>query len=214
MESLALFYAYLPLVESLSLIFGQGCGIALYDLETEKGKAVATRNLGTKIVEGDPCNETISEILKQPAAYRGDRLINQKLPNDLNRAISVILLPDSAKPQFVLYIERDLSGIRELEKAFGALLNRHALDVAKAPEEIAELSADNRVRDLLHAMIVEEINAVGIHPARLTLDEKVAIVHKLSDKGTMMIDGAIPEIARQLLISEPTVYRYLNRSLM
>jgi predicted transcriptional regulator YheO len=110
-----------------------------------------------------------------------------------------------------LYIERDLTGITELRTAFATLLSRHALDVTNGLLGESTQKADNRVRDLLQTMIIEEINTVGIHPARLTLEEKVSIVHRLNDKGAMMIEGAIPEIAKQLLISEPTVYRYLNR---
>ena len=53
--------------------------------------------------------------------------------------------------------------------------------------------------------------ACGALPARLSLQEKVKIVHHLQDAGILRMKGAIPEIAKQLGVSVPTVYRYLNK---
>jgi len=213
MERCTLLSVYLPFIESFSAVFGQGCGVALCDLNCEDKKVVAANNLGTRIVEGDLCDNAITELLDQVGNGMKADLINHNIKLDRNKVISVILLPDVNDPQFALYIERDLSGISELESAFNSLMNKHALDTAAASDNGVN-NPDNRVKDLLHTLIMEEINTLGIHPARLTLDEKVAMVHKLNEKGAMMIDGAIPEIARQLMISEPTVYRYLNRTLL
>jgi len=140
-------------------------------------------------------------------------VVNRITAEDRTRCASLLYLPDRKQPRAAIYIERDITGITELRAAFNALISRHALDIVPDEDGDTGGKTDNRVRDLLQKMIAEEINGIGIHPARLTLDEKVSIVHRLSDKGAMLIDGAIPEIAKQLLISEPTVYRYLNRAI-
>ena len=45
----------------------------------------------------------------------------------------------------------------------------------------------------------------------MSLQEKVRIVHKLNDEGLLNVKGAVTEIAEQLSVSIPTVYRYLNK---
>lgn len=44
------------------------------------------------------------------------------------------------------------------------------------------------------------------------MKEKMVVVHRLEERGVLGMKGAVMEIARQLKISEPTVYRYLNRT--
>ena len=45
----------------------------------------------------------------------------------------------------------------------------------------------------------------------MSLREKVRVVHRMNDEGVMMMKGAVAEIAAQLQVSVPTVYRYLNK---
>ncbi len=46
---------------------------------------------------------------------------------------------------------------------------------------------------------------------RLTYSEKLMVMKKLEEKGVFLFKGAIPEVARQLAISEATAYRYLSK---
>ena len=46
----------------------------------------------------------------------------------------------------------------------------------------------------------------------MTVQEKVEVVHRLSESGIMNMKGAVSEIAAQLCVSVPTVYRYMNRT--
>jgi predicted transcriptional regulator YheO len=44
----------------------------------------------------------------------------------------------------------------------------------------------------------------------MSRQEKINIVKQLNEQGILTMKGAVSEIARQLFVSEPTVYRYLN----
>jgi len=45
----------------------------------------------------------------------------------------------------------------------------------------------------------------------MTRKEKISIVHRLDEVGLLSVKGAIGEIAEQLHVSIPTVYRYLSK---
>ena len=69
------------------------------------------------------------------------------------------------------------------------------------------------MESMVHNRIADIIAQSGISPTRMSLDEKVRIVHRLNDEGLMSVKGAAAEIAEQLSVSVPTVYRYLNKKL-
>ena len=64
---------------------------------------------------------------------------------------------------------------------------------------------------LMRERIQEIIAESGISPARMSMQEKVRIVHRMDDEGILKVKGSVSEIAAQLLVSVPTVYRYLNK---
>lgn len=115
---------------------------------------------------------------------------------------------DAAHPIGLLCVTKDLAPARELNAALQAVLERFALEQPR--EATPEISAPT-----LTAMMQQRIAAVireyGIPPARMSVPEKVEVVHRLNESGVMNIKGAVSEIAAQLAVSVPTVYRYLNR---
>ena len=65
----------------------------------------------------------------------------------------------------------------------------------------------------IHYISLElSLSTGGQLPAdRLTYSEKLMVMKKLEEKGVFLFKGAIPEVARQLAISEATAYRYLSK---
>ncbi len=45
----------------------------------------------------------------------------------------------------------------------------------------------------------------------MSVDEKTCVVKHLYDKGAFNLKGAVVEVAKALQVSEPTIYRYLNK---
>lgn len=67
------------------------------------------------------------------------------------------------------------------------------------------------VEEMLSTLVAQAVKKVGISPQRMSRQEKINIVHQLNEQGVLTMKGAVSEIAQQLFISEPTVYRYLKR---
>lgn len=87
-------------------------------------------------------------------------------------------------------------------------MDRFALE---RPRETApEISAPT-LTSMMQQRICAVIREYGIPPARMSVTEKAEVVHRLNESGVMNIKGAVSEIAAQLSVSVPTVYRCLNR---
>ena len=79
-------------------------------------------------------------------------------------------------------------------------------------KSIVSETLDNPVESIMHSRIAETVIQSGVQPARMSMDEKIAVVRQLNESGIMTIKGAVAEVARQLSISVPTVYRYMNKN--
>lgn len=111
-------------------------------------------------------------------------------------------------PTGLLCVTKDLAPARELSSALAAVMDRFALE---RPRETApEISAPT-LTSMMQQRICAVIREYGIPPARMSVTEKAEVVHRLNESGVMNIKGAVSEIAAQLSVSVPTVYRYLNR---
>ena len=81
----------------------------------------------------------------------------------------------------------------------------------EAPKSKYRENLDTQMVNLLQNRVAQVIAESGVATNRLSLQEKVRIVHKLNDEGLLNVKGAVTEIAEQLSVSIPTVYRYLNK---
>lgn len=115
---------------------------------------------------------------------------------------------DVRHPVGLLCVTKDLAPTRELKGALQAALERYALEQPREPAP--EISAPT-LTAMMRERICEVIREYGIPPSRMSVPEKVEVVHRLNETGVMNIKGAVNEIAAQLAVSVPTVYRYLNR---
>jgi predicted transcriptional regulator YheO len=73
-----------------------------------------------------------------------------------------------------------------------------------------EENLDVPIVSFAESIISKTIEESNVQPERMTRNEKMEIIWKLSDQGIPRMKGAISEIARQLKISESTVYRYIS----
>ena len=109
----------------------------------------------------------------------------------------------------LLCINRNMDTIDELDSILSAVKKHYnLLDGGTEVEE----SLDTPIADLLPKMVSDEIKASGIQPQRMTTSERGVIIDNLMKAGVHNMKGAVIEIAKQLHISEPTVYRYIKKN--
>ncbi len=204
---------YIPIVDFIADACGPACEVVLYDVSSPTSSIVAVKNDVSGKKSGGPMSDIVRKLIDTRTYIERDYVINYKGYTEDNRLCSVFFLKEQDKLLGMLCLFKDVQLASDLLSTIFALLDRNNMRMQETQESYVEATEGNAVINLLKTMVEKEINETGVHPARLTLNEKVRLVHRLSEKGVLMIDGAISEIANQLLISEPTVYRYLNRAI-
>lgn len=69
----------------------------------------------------------------------------------------------------------------------------------------------NSLEEIANEYIDSAINESGIDPDNMTTDEKVNIIKVIKDRDAFSYKGMVFNVAKRLHVSEPTVYRYLNK---
>ena len=60
-------------------------------------------------------------------------------------------------------------------------------------------------------MIDKRLAEYPVEPKRLSMKERIQVSHDLNEDGLFLLKGGISALAERLEVSEPTVYRYLQR---
>lgn len=193
----------------LGEVCGSGTEICVYDLNTPEHSLAAVCHPRAGHEPGSPLPPSLQELVEN--GFDGPQkwvLLPAGQGHNADLCCRVYPIGDAAHPIGLLCVTKDLAPARELNAALQAVLERFALEQPR--EATPEISAPT-----LTAMMQQRIAAVireyGIPPARMSVPEKVEVVHRLNESGVMNIKGAVSEIAAQLAVSVPTVYRYLNR---
>lgn len=203
----------LELVKQFIPFWGEVCGsgteICVYDLADPEHSLAAVCHPRPGHLPGSALPPPLRELLQTGFSGQQDCVL---LPagqgHNADLCCRVCPIGDAARPVGLLCVTKDLAPTRELSAAVQVVLERFALEQPRAA--LPELPAPT-----LTAMMQQRVTAVireyGIPPARMSVAEKVEVVHRLNESGVMNIKGAVSEIAAQLAVSVPTVYRYLNR---
>ena len=216
--------AYIPMVDFISEILGPNCEVVLHDLTNPEHSIVAIRNgnlSGRKL--GGPLTDLVLKVIKnqgrEEQRYVANYMATGKsrkfrsssyfIKNPDERIIGVLCVNIDIEPYVrVKGIMDSLTATRPLGSA--APETGTGESGSAEPNDTADEKFFNSIDDMLDSMIQEEISIANYVPARMTVGEKVEIVHRLNEKGTFQLKGAVSKMAKALGVSEPTVYRYLN----
>ena len=202
---------YKPLVPFLASLCGDGCEVLLHDVSQPKHSVIAIANgfhTGRKV--GSPFTDLAVKIMQEKQYEKGDYLSNYNgRSKGKNFISSSFFIKNNGKLIGLLCINRNMDTIDDLDNIIAAMKKHYNL------EEIGtglEESLDTPIADLLPKMVSDEIKASGIQPQRMTTAERGTVIDNLMRAGVHNMKGAVIEIAKQLHISEPTVYRYIKKN--
>lgn len=203
---------YKPLVPFLASLCGPACEILLHDVsKSEEGTVVAIANghhSGRKI--GSPMTDLATQITRDGLYERQDFLSNYRGVSKNKDFISnTYFIKNGNRLIGLLCVNRSTAAVHELDLTLRRL--KQQFNLSDVRTDIRE-NLDTPVEEMLSTLVGQAIESTGVSPQRMSRQEKVAVVHHLNERGVLTMKGAISEIARQLFISEPTVYRYLSRT--
>ena len=212
---------YISLVQFLGLALGKNTEVVLHDLADPNNSIIAIANghiSGRKI--GGPTTDLVLKVLKEGLKEKTTFITNytaQVKGNNACRSSSFFIKDEKEKIVGVLCVNVDISQLAEARKVLDSLINCEVPEKTLPPQkptaglvEVFENLHDS-IDDALSAIIDNVLLKYEAEPTRLSLDERIDAVRKLNENGLFLLKGGLSELAKRLEISEPTIYRYLNK---
>lgn len=184
----------------------------VHDVTDPDHSLIAICNGGSGREIGNPMTDLAREVADHGACNNADYLVNYAgKSKKVEFLSSIFYIKNQDRLIGMLCINKDITAVQELNGTVQRLMDR--FNLRAAPESEYSEAPDDPLPAVVYTRIAETIAQSGIPPARMSRREKVQVVHQLDESGVTLMKGAIAEIARQLSISVPTVYRYLNQPL-
>lgn len=210
--------SYIPLVDFLEEILGKNSEIVLHDFSDPNHSVIDIRNgevSGRAL--GAPATDFALRMLRED--QHGDKkyianYVSHSSANKPLRSASMFIRENGAMVG-MLCVNTDTSAIEQL-----SVLSQRVADmllcaspgVAEPGASVLEAerlteSTDDLITRSIHDLTV----ARGLVPTSLNQSERMGIIRTLNANGLFMLKGAVARVAEELDISEPSVYRYLQK---
>ncbi len=201
---------YKSMMPFLADVCGPGCEIVLHDVTDPDHSLIAIQHplSGRKI--GDSMTDLALD-LQEKGTYTNESHISNYNGKSKGRDFlsSTYFIKNDGNLIGLLCINKDMSLIQEMNHSLHQLLKQFNLEQPVNSSYAEDL--DTSVTDILQKRLSEIIQQFSVNPSQMTREEKISVVHQLSEEGLLSVKGMISTTAQQLGISVPTLYRYLNK---
>lgn len=207
---------YVPLVKFLAEALGPQYEIVLHDLSSLDKSIVAIENnhISERSV-GGPATDLLLNFLKANENNNNSNYVaNYPGYSKTGKTVkgSTFLIKDEEGERIgALCINIDVSvylnAYNALKEVVGETMDGK---VNNKPGAYVE-KLDHSIEDITSDAIKSVLEGSEIPPERMLVDEKMNIINQLNQRGVFLLKGAVSEIAKHLKVSEPTIYRYLNK---
>ena len=202
MSNYASLERYIPLVEFMGKICGKNYEIILHDVSTPERSVIAACNehlSGRRV--GDPMTELAKELLRTGAYKEHDYVANYegRTRGGKRFVSSTYFIKEKGHLVGLICVNHDVEDILVLSEHLSNLLHSFSL-----PQEEESSAYTENLDDSIPELSSNPSDAM--HTA-----DKLEILRSLEAQGVFQTKGSIGQVARELHISEPTVYRYLRR---
>ena len=202
---------YAKLVPFLGEALGEHFGILLYDMTDSSCPAVSSAN------STEEEKEKLRPLLLEAAASRKVRLegylANYPFSCEFGKMFRVsmyFLSGADGKVLGALCICMRCELFFQMDSFVKGMLRFHMEDMDPEPEMLEE-KQDGGAGELSLDAIAEVVRRLGVEPERATQKERMEILFELYGMGIYNLKGAVARTAKELQISEQSVYRYLSK---
>lgn len=210
---------FIPIVNFLGEVLGENTEIVLHDVSNPEHSVIAIQHgfhSGRSI--GSSLTDFAFQVQHSKTYETQDYLINYKAKaKDKEFIASTFYIKNNGNLIGMLCLNTDTTISRHFWQTAQQFINSlPACSSLIMQEQFNEQNAsveenlDVPIVSFAKSIISKTIEESNVQPERMTRNEKMEIIWKLSDQGIPRMKGAISEIARQLKISESTVYRYIS----
>lgn len=186
--------------------------MVLHDLQDKDTSIVAIENghlSGRKV--GDPSTDFILETV-HTGSYQGKDFESGYIARTHQRTFlsSSYFIKDHNTVVGALCINIDSAPFKDAIEVLEQFVPHHRAEPEGERVQVQERLFGN-TREIIGSMVEQACEKAGVPRERMSQLEKMEIVRELNQKGAFQLRGAASEIGVALRVSEPTVYRYLNK---
>ena len=207
---------YIPLVDFLGNAMGPFTEVALNDVSTPYKAVMAIYNghLSGRTV-GSPATDYSINVLHSDEYRDHNYAVRYKAQANGKTFLSSTYYIKNPQGDLIglLCINTDISPARDLLTSIDRFMESTNLSPffnKVSTEEPPQENLNTPIASLAKSIILKTVEKYGVSPERMTREEKIMVVQELSNQGVAGIKGSVSEIAKQLCLSESTVYRYLS----
>lgn len=209
---------YVPLVDFLGEALGEYVEIVLQDVTGDNYSIVkiANNHISNRQV-GAPLTNLALQMIASDEWKNKDYICDYYGTSVDGRLLkgSTFFIKEEGKLIGMLCINADVSIYHDVSERLLKLAGIKKPDVITEntePESVNKETIErfsDSVVDVTKTVLDEVCGNLPID--RLTQNEKMEIVEKLSARGVFLLKGAVSDVAKVLLCSEASVYRYLSK---
>lgn len=217
------------IVDFLSAMFGPNYEIVLHDIQKEEGRIVKIANshiTGRSIGEG--LSKFAAEVINNKVYLEKDYILNYNAVAKSGRLLrsSTLFIKEDNELIGLLCINFDDHNFKKLEDTLQKLVHPDEVvfkrEHPSQDHDIMETFIDS-INEPIKQVLDEYFLNLNIRLDVLPLENKIHLIKSISQKdrielinalnakGVFYFKGAVSEVANQLYVSEPTIYRYLNK---
>lgn len=214
MSNYALLEKYIPLVRFMGEICGKNYEIILHDTSTPERSVIAACNAhlsGRRV--GDPMTELAKELIRDGSYLEHDFVANYegRTRGGKRFVSSTYFIKEGGQLRGLICVNHDVEDFFVLSEHLNSLMKAFSL-----PEDGQHASAytenlDDSICSLSSNLIHTTVLSYTTAGERMSTADKLDIIRTLDSQGVFATKGSVGQAARELHISEPTVYRYLKR---
>jgi predicted transcriptional regulator YheO len=203
---------FIPLVDALAETFGKNCEVVLHDFGKPEQSIVKIANghvTGREV--GGPATGLILSFIGKKGqkkeslvgyctkTKRGDELKSTTIfiKNGKDKIVGSLCININVTPYL---------STKNLLEDLCVIPNRSFKEAEEEIDEKFETSVKNLIDDLLE----KSIKGIGKPVVQMRKEDKLGILKDLKDKGLFLIKGSAQRVSRELNVSLPTIYKYLE----
>lgn len=207
---------YVRLTEFLGQVLGPDYEVALHDL-TDKDRpiiAIANNHVSGREL-GAPLTNGALKLLVDRSDNTEDFKLHGQIPSKKGKILrsSAMFIKNNGRSIGMLSITFDDSRFLSLSQDIMRLCHpdTFVMDYHPSTEEVPAERFHDSIGSVAEEAVARELSNMGVKADRLTLDERLQIIAKLSTDGIFQIKGAVKDVADALNCSQASIYRYLSK---
>lgn len=204
--------SYKQVLPFIAHVLGSGYEVVLHDVRDFAHSLIAIENSLSNREVGAPLTELGKDFFHK-FNNSNEKFVLDYLGHVNNKEFldSTFFIRNSQQEIIgLLCVNKDLQLVKSAESAFKFLLQAFNLAIPK--DSLYHESLNNLVDHMLSKKISAVILAHKTPVEMMSHADKMEIVNALKEQEIFAIKGAVSETAKQLNLSVPTIYRYMNKA--